>query len=161
MDQTATSDGKPSLIELNPQSLFQVALLGLSLGVIFWLLTLLIRQVVFIPLFCGDPSNSMCVGATGSAGVVALIITTIAGLLGLVRLGIYRPLLVALAVAVSLWGIAGWTANMYWFEAVAWTIVLFALSYVMFTWLVRLRSFVAAVIAVVVVTVLARIIAVL
>ncbi len=161
MDQSGSSDTTQTLIELRPQALLQVALLGAGLGILYWLLTLLLRQVIFVPLFCGDPSNSMCVGATGGAGVIALILTSIAGLLGLVRLAIYRPLLVAIAVAVSLWGLAGWTANMFWLEAVIWTAVLFALSYTVFTWMVRPRSFPFALVLVVVTAVLIRIMTVL
>ena len=161
MDRPNTSDLTQSLIELRPQTLLQVALLGAGLGVVSWLLTILIRQVIFVPLFCGDPTNSQCVGATGSAGVIALLLTGVVGLLGLVRLGVYRPLLVALAATIALWGISIWVGGMYWFEAIAWSIVLFALAYVAFTWLVRPRSFAFAVILVVVALVLMRIVAVI
>lgn len=161
MDQSDLSEKTPSFIELSPQSLLQVALLGAGLGVLYWLLTLLVRQIVFVPLFCGDPTNTMCVGATGSAGVVALILASVVGLLGLVRLAIYRPLLIALAAAVSLWGLSGWTANMFWLEAMASSVVLFALCYAIFTWLVRPRSFVLAGILVVVMVILARLAAAL
>lgn len=161
MNESTTTEASQSLIELRTQTLLQVALLGIGLGVASWLLTLLIRQIIFVPLFCGDPSNSMCVGATGSAGVIALIATAIAGLLGLVRLGVYRPLLVALAAAVMLWGMSVWLGGLYWFEALAWSIVLYALSYVVFTWLVRPRNFGVAAVLVVVVVLLARIAATL
>lgn len=161
MDDQPSSPNTPQpLIDLSAQTLLQVALLGAGLGILSWILTQLIRQIVFVPLFCGDPANSMCVGATGSAGVIALIATTIAGLLGLVRLGVYRPLLVALASAVSLWGIAIWIGNLLWFEAIAWSIVLYVVSYVVFTWLVRPRAFVLAVGLVLAVVLLARIAAV-
>lgn len=161
MDQSGSSDSKQTLIELSAQALVRVALLGAGLGVLYWLLTLLVRQVVFVPLFCGDPSNSMCVGATGSAGVIALLLVSVAGLLGLVRLAIYRPLLVALAAAVSLWGIAGWTSQLFWLEAILWSAALFALAYTVFTWMVRPRAFPLALILVVVTVVLIRVVAVL
>lgn len=161
MDQSSSSENKLSLIDLSPQALIQVALLGTGIGLLYWLLTLLIRQVVFVPLFCGDPTNNMCVGATGGAGVVALIAVTIVGLLGLVRFAVYRPLLIVLATTISLWGIANWTASMFWLEGVAWTIVLFAVCYTVFTWLVRPRSFGIAVALVVAVVLLAHIIQVL
>ncbi len=162
MDRSNTSEPVvQSLIELRPQTLLQTALLGAGLGVLSWLLTLLIRQVVFVPLFCGDPTNSQCVGATGSAGVIALLLTGVVGLLGLVRLGVYRPLLVALAATVALWGVSLWVGNMYWFEAIAWSVALFALVYAAFTWLVRPRSFAFAVVLVVVTLVVIRIVAVL
>lgn len=161
MDTPTTTETSQSLIELRPQTVLQAALLGAGLGVVSWLLTMLIRQVIFVPLFCGDPSNSMCVGSTGGAGVITLIAVSIAGLLGLVRLGVYRPLLVALAAAVTLWDMAIWLGKLYWFEALAWSIVLYALSYVVYTWLVRPRNFGFALGLVVIVALLARIAAAL
>lgn len=161
MDQSSSSENKFALIDLSPQALIQVALLGTGVGLLYWLLTILVRQVVFVPLFCGDPANNMCVGATGGAGVVALIAVTIIGLLGLVRFAVYRPLLIVLATTISLWGIANWTAGMFWLEGVAWTVVLFAFCYAVFTWLVRPRAFGLAVGLVIVVVFLARLIQVL
>lgn len=161
MDNSNGSNTSQTLIDLRPQTLVQVALFGAGLGLVSWLLTMLVRQIIFVPLFCGDPANSLCVGATGSAGVLALIITGIIGLLGLVRLGVYRPLLVALAAAVTLWGVAVWTGGMLWYEAIAWTVILYALAYVVFTWLVRPRAFGLAAGAVIVVVILSRIVAAL
>lgn len=161
MDNSGTTSSAQTLIELRGQTLIQVALLGAALGLVSWLLTILVRQIIFVPLFCGDPANAACVGATGSAGVLALIITGIVGLLGLVRLGVYRPLLVALAAAVSLWGMATWLGNLQWFEAIAWSVVLYALIYVVYAWLVRPRAFGLAVALVVVVAVLSRVVSVL
>ena len=161
MDKTTTTEVSQSLIELRSQTLLQVALLGAGLGVVSWLLTLLVRHIIFIPLFCGDPANAMCVGATGGAGVIALIATGIAGLLGLVRLGVYRPLLVALAAAVTLWGMSVWIGSLYWFEALLWSAVLYVLAYVVFTWLVRPRNFGFAIVLVAIVVLLARIVTIL
>ncbi len=155
------SDTSQTLIELRPQTIMQVALLGIGLGVLSWVLTLLIRQVIFVPLFCGDPANSLCVGATGGAGMIALIVTALAGLLGLVRLGVYRPLLVALAVAISLWGTSSWIGDMFWLEAVAWSVALYLTAYVAFTWLVRPRAFGMAIALVLLAVVIARLITIL
>lgn len=160
MDSSGSSDTTPSLIDLNQQAILQVALLGAGLGLFSWVVTMLVRQIIFVPLFCGDPANGACVEATGGAGVVALIITAIVGLLGLVRLAIYRPLLVSLATAISLWSLGSWISGMFWLEAIAWSVILYALSYVLFTWLVRPRSFVLAVGLTVAVVLLARIFAV-
>lgn len=157
MDNSNSASSTQAFIELRPQTLVQVALLGAGLGLLSWLMTIVVRQVIFVPLFCGDPTNAACVGATGSAGVLALIVTGIVGLLGLVRLGVYRPLLVALAAAVSLWGIALWTGGLQWFEAAAWSALLYALVYAVYTWLVRPRSFALAVVLVVVVAILSRV----
>lgn len=158
MDNSGTGGSAQALIDLRWQSLVQVGLFGAGLGLLSWLLTILVKQVIFVPLFCGDPTNAACVGATGSAGVLALIVAGIVGLLGLVRLGVYRPLLVALAAAVSLWGVALWTGEMQWYEAAAWSVLLYALVYVVFTWLVRPRTFGLALALVVIVAILSRVV---
>jgi len=158
MAEPTSSDVRPVFIELSPQTLVRVALLGALVGVASWLLTALIRQIIFVPLFCGDPANSMCVGATGGAGTIALFVVAVAGLLGLVRLGVYRPLLVVVAAAVSLWGIASWTAEFSWVESLLWTIVLYSLVYTVFTWLVRPRAFAFAAGLTVVVVLLIRLV---
>lgn len=157
MDNSGNNGSVQALIELRWQTIVQVALLGAVLGLLTWLLTIVLRQVIFVPLFCGDPVNVACVGATGSAGVLALIITGIVGLLGLVRLGVYRPLLVALAAAISLWGMAVWTGGMVWYEAAAWSVVLYAIVYALYTWLVRPRAFGLALLLVVIAIVLSRV----
>lgn len=158
MDNSGTGGSAQSLIDLRWQSLVQVGLFGAGLGLLSWLLTILVKQIIFVPLFCGDPTNAACVGATGSAGVLALIVAGIVGLLGLVRLGVYRPLLVALAAAVSLWGVALWTGEMEWYEAAAWSVLLYALVYVVYTWLVRPRTFGLALALVVIVAILSRVV---
>lgn len=148
------------LIEMPQQHLAQIAMLGLALGAAAWLLALLVKQVVLEPLFCGDPTNGACISATDTAANVSAIIVAFIGLLGLVRLSVYRPLLIVLAVLVSLWGIGSWTSGMEWYESLAWFIVLYTLCYLAFSWLVRPRSFVPTIILVVVGVVLVRLVSV-
>ena len=155
-EATTSSSRWGDFIEMQPRQLLPIALLGAAVGAAMWLLAILVRQVIFVPLFCGDPTNSMCVGAVDSAGAVATVIAAIIGLMGLVRLSIYRPLLVVLAVAIVLWGLGGWVNSLPWFEALAWAILLYALCYIAFAWLVRPRAFVAAVVLVVLAVIVAR-----
>lgn len=156
MEKTDRVDVTNVLIEVKQQLVIQVALLGAVLGVAAWLLAAVIRHVIFEPLFCGDAANSMCVGASSNAGILALIVVSVAGLMGLIRLGAYRPLLIVIAAAVSLWGLAGWVNGLFWLEAILWSALLFALTYVVFLWLARIRPFVIAVIVIVLAVVLAR-----
>ena len=157
-DTSESSNRWGGLIELHPQQLVQIALLGVILGIAYWLVSLLIKSAIFVPLFCGDPTNSVCVGATDISGVIATVLVGIAGVLGLVRLSVFRPLLIALATAICLLGLSSWVAPLPWFEALAWPIFLYALCYVAFAWLVRPRAFLITAIAVVVVVILARVI---
>jgi hypothetical protein len=147
------------LIELQPQQLIQIAFSGAVVGVVAWLMTLLVRQVVLVPLFCGDPASGACVGATDVAGYVATIIAGVVGLMGLVRIGAFRPLLIVIAAAISLWGMSSWASGMFWFTSLAWFVILYALTYTAFAWFARIRPFVPALVVVVVIVLLTRIFA--
>ncbi len=161
IDTPESSNRWGGLIDLRAQQIVQIALLGITLGAVMWLATQLVRQVVLVPLFCGDPTNGMCLSATDTAGVIATVVAAVVGLMGLVRLSVYRPLLIVIASAVCLWGLSGWTAGLPWFEALAWTVILYAICYIAFAWLVRPRAFVPVVIIVVIVVALARLLPVL
>ena len=147
------------LIELQPQQLIQIAFSGAVVGVVAWLMTLLVRQVVLVPMMCGDPASAGCAGSVDIAGYIATIIAGIVGLMGLVRLGAFRPLLIVIAALISLWGMAGWADEMLWFTSLAWSVVLYALAYTAFAWFARIRPFVPALIVVVMIVVLTRIFA--
>lgn len=148
------------LIELQPQQLVQIAFLGAVVGIIFWLLTLLLQQIL-TPIFCDASVDGSCGAATSVSDIIATIFAGVAGLLGLVRVGVYRPLLIAVAVALALWGFGGWINGLPWFTAVAWSVVLYALTYMLFAWIVRIRAFLPAIVTITVVIVLARWLAVL
>ncbi len=159
MDEADVTESSPrwgGLIELQPQQLVQIVLLGLGVGAAAWLLTLLIRQAILVPLFCGDPSNGICGGSVDIAGGIATVLAAITGLMGLVRLGIYRPLIIAVASAISLWGLSGLVSELLWFEALAWFALLYALCYAAFAWLVRPRSLAPVVVIIVIVVIAAR-----
>jgi len=149
------------LIELQPQQLIQIAFTGAVVGLAAWLLAMLVRQVIVVPLFCGDPTNAACVGATDISGIVATILAGVVGLMGLVRIGVFRPLLIVIAAAICLWGLGSWVGALQWYTALAWSVILYGLTYTMFAWIVRIREFIPAAICVVVVIVLARWLAIL
>lgn len=149
-------EGGSQLIDIRPNTMVQVVLLGIIIGAVSWLLTLLIGRFALGGLLCGDQSP-VCESSTVVAGNIALILTAIGGLLGLVRFGIYRPLLVVIAVVIALWGIGGYTYGMEWYEAMAWMTLLSGLAYATFTWLVRPRLFLIAIVLVLVALILTRI----
>lgn len=157
MEQTTSPEPQSKFIDMQPAALVRVLLLGVILGAVGWLLTLLLNQFVLGPVFCGNQSTTgLCLNSEVTAGNIALVLMSIAGVLGLVRMGVYRPMLIAIAVVISLWGIAGWVDGLVWFEGFIWTILLYAITYAAFTWLVRPRSFLFAIILVLVLIALAR-----
>jgi len=156
MEQSTLPEPQTQLIDMRVNTIIQVVLLGVILGAITWLLTLLLERFVITPVFCADAGNGICMNASTVAGNIALVLSAIGGLLGLIRLGVYRPLLVVIAASIVLWGLAGWLGGLLWYEALAWTVLLYAATYAAFAWLVRPRFFLAAIILVLIVVIVAR-----
>ncbi|HUO62002.1 MAG TPA: hypothetical protein VMT96_00940 [Candidatus Bathyarchaeia archaeon] len=142
------------LIDVPQQTVVRTVLAGAVLGIVGWVLSVAIKNMVLVPVFCG---SGACTDAPNTAANIASVIVALAGVLVLVRLSVYRPLLIVLAVLISLWGIGGWTAHLSWYEALAWWAVLYALCYLTYSWLVRPREFVPTIILVVVAVILIRV----
>jgi ABC-type uncharacterized transport system fused permease/ATPase subunit len=158
MEQTKLPDAQTQLIEMRVNTMIQVILLGVIVGAITWLLTLLIDRFVISAIFCNAQQVAgICGNSTVVAGNVALVLTAIGGLLGLVRLGVYRPLLIVIAASIVLWGLSGWLVGLQWYETLAWTVLLYTVIYAAFSWLVRPRLFLTAIILVLIVVLAARI----
>lgn len=138
------------------QHVMRVVLLGVGLGIIGFVLSLVIRDIILVPVFCGNVDVQKCAGVADSAANIAMVIVAIVGLLGLVRLSVYRPLLIVLAVAISFWGLGSLTVKLPWYEAVSWWVLLYAAGYTVFTWLVRPRAFVPTLVIVIVAITLIR-----
>ncbi len=157
MADTQETESTSGLVDVRVDTLVRVALLGLGLGVAAWGLAMLLNKFAVMPLFChNQPRAGVCADPQDSAGDIALVLTAVAGVLGLVRLGIYRPMLVAIAVAVCVWGLFGWLDGIVWYESLGWAALIFTAAYALFTWLVRPRNFVLALAILVVVIGLAR-----
>jgi hypothetical protein len=112
--------------------------LGAVTGLIFWLLTILIANYVINPLACGRLFNAtLCVDPTPVAGTIAAILAAVVGVISMVRIGAARPIIIAVASAALLWDLGAWTDGLFWLEAVAWSIVLYAAVYALFAWITR------------------------
>lgn len=126
---------------MQPQQLIQVAVLGFVVGVVMWLVMVLMRDVLLSAIPCGEASKETCAQMTSdTSAIIASLFASVVGLLGLVKMGVYRPILVVIASLICLWSIATWTSEMIWFEAIAWYGILYAVFYSLFSWLVRPRS---------------------
>jgi uncharacterized membrane protein len=77
-------------------------------------------------------------------------------LFGLIRLRVYRPLLVVLASAVSLWGIAGMAWGLTWYLGALVAAVMYLLAYGLYAWVARTRMFLIALAVTVVLVVVVR-----
>jgi len=140
-------------------SWWRIGLIGAALGVVQWGLAALIRQFIVDPLFCGTQFNAnMCSNALGLSGDIATVLVAVIGLFVLIRLSVPRPIVVALATAITAWGVSAWTTGMGVSEVISWTAVIYGLGYLAFAWMSRYYSTTIMLVMVVVVIAAARII---
>jgi hypothetical protein len=139
-------------------SLWQIILTGIAVGVLYFLLTYLIGHYVIESLYCGSNVNvENCSNSTNIAGNIATILSGTVGLGVMIGLRVLRPIIVAVATAVLLWGLSAWTAGLSWGEALLWSALLYALSYVLFAWICRYNRTMPIIIVAIIISVVARI----
>ncbi len=132
-----------------------IGFIGVIVGAVVWVLSWLIGTFIIDPLLCREAILQACSQSNVVAGNIAAVVGAALGIMLLIRLHVRRSLWIAFAVIVSLWGMTTLTSNIFWVEAIAWTLAAYSLSYVLFTWLLRFRSiFISIIITVFMVLVL-------
>jgi len=156
-----TTVKQPIYIGSDARSIVATIVTGFAVGASAWLLNLAVQRFFVEPVFCNNADSfAMCANGGTIAWVLAIIITSAIGLFALVRIGIFRPLLVALAATIALWGISSWLGPVVWWEATLWHGLLFALAYILFMWIARAERFPVAFIATILAIILLRIVVV-
>jgi len=137
---TLAPDERPTpFVSVTLQQLTFVLAIGLIVGALVWGLTQLFDAYVAVPLLCGGEG---CAVASRYSEIGAVVLASGLGLFGLVKLRVYRPLLIALASAVTLWGIVGYASPLFpWYGVLIATALLYMLGYVAYAWLSRIRLF--------------------
>lgn len=153
---TAVRDEQTTLfVRMTPRHLVQVLIVGALVGLVTWTLAWLLDAYVYKPILCriGDAS---CVAAPSYALVTANILAAVTGLFALVRLQVFRPLLITLAAVISLWSLPMVVAALAWYYAALIVVLLMAVAYAVFAWFARIRSFALSLIVIIVVIVALR-----
>jgi len=116
----------------------RTVILGAVTGLIFWILMVIVGNYVIDPLACGRMFNSaLCVDSTPLAGNIAAILAGVVGIIAMVRIGAARPIIIAVATVALLWDLGAWVNGLFWLEAIAWSIILYALTFALFGWITR------------------------
>ena len=154
---TAAPVSEPTLtVPLARNDLVLTILAGASVGIASLALTFLMNKFIFAAVLCRAQSPGGCEAAPTYAMIVAMVLGAIIGLVALVRLRIYRPLLVVLAASIALWGYVGYLLPLAWYISGPISAALFGLAYALFMWLACVRSFVFAIVLSVVAVVVIR-----
>lgn len=132
---------------------------GVLAGALTWGISLFLQRYVIEPIFCRNADSfSVCANGGTYAFNIALILTAFLAVIALVRLGGYRPLLVAFAVVATLWSANTWLGVNSWWEATLWISFLSGLAYLVYSWIARITSFPFSVLLMALVVVAARVI---
>lgn len=145
------------IVPTGTREIISTAITGAIVGIIMIAAYFLLDKYVFASVMCRAGNDASCSSAPTYAMAVAFVIGAVIGLIGLVQSRSYRPLLTVLATAVSFWGLQELVGGMAWYWAMLVTTVLFALTYLLFAWIGRLRSFVLSFILCILLVVLIRI----
>lgn len=125
---------------MSKRDLVLVIVTGLVAGFVSWgIHALLVRFLV--PQICTGTAGNYCVVAPGVIEWVGLVVGAIVALVGLIRLRVFRPLLIILAVTLSLAGALGQSSGFVWYWAILSDMLLFGFVYGLFAWTVGIRNF--------------------
>lgn len=141
MNEGSVREESESIIPMLRSDIIGVVLFGAVIGIFVWGIGALLNRFVFDPVLCQGDTVSQCVNAKNYAALIASVLGLIVALFGLIRLRVYRPLLVLIASLVSLWGIAqlSWELGIY--TGLLIVVILYALAFGAFTWIARVREF--------------------
>jgi hypothetical protein len=156
MNDVYEEDKRQLFMPIDTSKVIAVIALGAVIGLLVWGLTLVIDRYILTAVLCQGNQVLDCANTSLYAESVATIVGAIIGLFFLVRLQVFRPLLVVLATVVSLWGIIGLAGLLPWYGIGLSAIILYAFAYGLFAWVARIRSFVLVLVLLVVLVMAVR-----
>ena len=140
MTETYDEEMRSTIVALEPRRIALVVATGAGVGLLVWGLATLLGAYVLSGILCHGQTMK-CGTGDQYAEILASILAAGAGLFVLVRLQIFRPLLVVLGALLSLWGIVSLASTLPWYGALFACVLMYAAAYAAFAWLARLRSF--------------------
>lgn len=115
-----------------------ILLTAIVAGIVTIVLTLAVDKVVLQPAMCSGNDTSICTQSSQVAFHIASIIAAILAVVMLVQASVYRPLLVGIAVTVSLWNVySAFLDKIAWPMQLLLLTILSALAYFAFAWILR------------------------
>jgi hypothetical protein len=158
MSDTYTNDTPPAFVAMNMKKLLFIILFGMLAGLVTWGLTTALDTYVYKAILCRNDTAVQCATSYQYATITATIIGAAVGLFGLVKMQVFRPLLIVLASFVSLWGLMLLLTPLAWYGAMIAAAGLYGLAFGVFAWLARVRKFWIAAILVILLVIAVRLI---
>lgn len=143
-------------VTMSYRQLWWIGLIGAGVGLAAWLLGMMLDAALFRFIFCREAGVAGCAASGAYGNAAGLLIATGLGVWALVRIQIFRPLIIGLAAALTLWGVYGALEGQAWYVTMLVGVALFALAYMLFGWIMRLRSLLWAVVITILLLVVVR-----
>ena len=156
--QSSVIDRPPLYLPATGREQLILGATGLGAGLAVYLLAQVVNRYLLVPLFCRSAdSYGICANSSSVAFGVATVLVLVLATAVLARFMIYRPLLIAVAAAATLWSVlavlAGLSVAGTPVEQIVWLMALYAIAYLLFGWLFSLRNFVISLLVALVVVV--------
>lgn len=158
MSDTYTTDTPASLVPMSIKKLLFIMLYGAIAGLVTWCLTVVLDTYVYKAILCSGDVAVQCAASYQYASTTSTIIGAAVGLFGLVKLQVFRPLLIVIASFVSLWGLLLLLVPLPWYLAAVAAAGLYGVAFGAFGWIARIRQFFFAIILVILMIVAVRLI---
>jgi hypothetical protein len=159
--QIPTTEEDSSVL-ISPEwiDLIRVGILGLVVGALIPFVGWLLQKFLIMPVFCRETAAlAVCNSADLTTYYIATVVLSVVAVALMANWQIFRPLLVAVAAASALWGFQRYVGDTVVHAGIEYYIssaVLYALAFLLFYWLLRLKSFALSVVLTVVTVILIR-----
>jgi len=118
----------------------QIVYIGLGMGLLWWILTAILRQYIVEPIACRDlASAAACVNSIDISGSIAAVLVAVAGTWLLVRYLQPRPIIISVATLVLLWDLGAILSGLVWWVVILWALFFYAASYGLFSMISRIQ----------------------
>lgn len=139
-DENQTEKVEP-VVPIQRSDMLSILILGGLVGLVLWGLGFILNRFVFDAYLCQNEASNQCAYAKNYAAATTGVIVGILALLALIRFRVYRPLLVLLAVLISLWGIIQLSWSFAWYQGALIALIMYAIGFATFRWIARVRVF--------------------
>ncbi len=153
----ADERAKPNpFIAVTGRQIIGTIIVGAAAGLMSWGLAVLLGDYVLKGIFCQAMVTEQCAATPAYSRGAGLVLATVVAVFALVKLQVFRPLLVGLSVMISLWSVASLLTMLPVHLAALLFAGLFAVAYLAFMWIARLRSFGLTLVLMIVMIVIVR-----
>lgn len=140
----------------------KIIYIGLGMGLLWWILTAILRQYVVEPIACRDlASASTCINSISVSGNIAGIIIAVIGIWLLIRYLQPRPIIIAIASAVLLWDLGSLLNGLPWWATLLWALFFYTASYGLFSMVARCKSIGVSLVLAIILVVVIRLVIIL